>query len=288
MGISIKTRKNLWGKSGNRCAYCKTELVLEKDQFNRILNIGEECHIISQQVNGPRFKEIVKFDYDDIDNLILLCCNHHKMIDEQIEMFSVEKLHSLKNEHEIWVTNNLKTEETNDLKNQKTRIDALMSYIITKHDIDMNIRTAKQIFNSEEGLKIAFDEIKAIKKHVYEVIDKIKIEAPNYNVVVRDNNQHICDLMFKGKTLLIQFYQAYSNSPDDSYLLFAIVDGYFDKNGYADPLFPAKMKVIIRLNFSYNENGFFGWRNQENHNEFFISKDITEIWIEKYFTYTLS
>lgn len=217
-----------------------------------------------------------------------MCCNHHKIIDEQIEMFTIEKLHSIKNEHEIWVTRNLKTGETNALKNQKTRIDSLLSYITTKHNIDMNIKTAKQIFNSEEGLKIAFDEIKAIKKHVYEVIDKIKIEAPNYNVVVRDNKQHICDVIFKGKTLLIQFYQAYSNVPNDSYLLFAIVDGYFDKNGYSDPIYPAKMKEIIRLNFSYNENGIFGWRDQENNKHFFSSKEINEIWIEKYFTDTLS
>lgn len=283
MGITTKTRKSLWGKSGNKCSYCRTELVLEKDPFNRILNLGEECHIISQQENGPRYIQIENFDYDNIDNLILLCCNHHKMIDEQIELFPDEKLQSIKFEHETWVKSNLNSLEINNSKVEKSRIDTLLSYINTKHNIEMNINNAEQIINSEEGLKIAYAEIKAIKKHIYEVIDKIKIEAPNYNVEIRDNKQHICDLMFKKKTLLIQFYQAYGNVPVDSYLFFAIVDGYFDRNGNADPLFPAKMKELIRLNFSFDESGNFGWRNQENIEDFYTSKDITEIWVEGFF-----
>ena len=55
MGISSKTRKNLWAKSGNRCSICKIELFSKKkgkDEFN----IGEECHIISSNTNGPRHK----------------------------------------------------------------------------------------------------------------------------------------------------------------------------------------------------------------------------------------
>lgn len=80
MGISDKTRKNLWAKSGNRCSICKTELFSgqkNEDEFN----IGEECHIISSKQNGPRYKSNLD-NYDTYDNLILLCRNHHKEIDE--------------------------------------------------------------------------------------------------------------------------------------------------------------------------------------------------------------
>ena len=54
MAITNKTRKLLWGRSGNRCAFCKIELVAEKDHNNVNLNLGEECHIISSKIKGPR------------------------------------------------------------------------------------------------------------------------------------------------------------------------------------------------------------------------------------------
>lgn len=52
MGITDKVRKDLWAKSGNRCAICKKEFFtsIDTDDFN----IGDECHIVSSKPNGPR------------------------------------------------------------------------------------------------------------------------------------------------------------------------------------------------------------------------------------------
>jgi hypothetical protein len=281
MSITTKTRKILWGRSGNRCAICKTELVLEKDPFNRNLNIGEECHIISKRDNGPRHQEKKDFDYDDSENLLLLCCNHHTMIDEQVEKFPVEKLIEIKKQHEEWVKTNLDNEEFVQPE-EKSRIDNLISYVSAKHDKEMNLNSSRNIFSSSEGLQIAFEEAEKIKNIIKETIEKVNKAAPNYSIIIRDNRQHITDLMFKGKTLLSQFYQAYSNVADDSYLLFAVVNGYFNKDGSADPFYPVTMIEIIRLDFAYNEAGEFGWRNQENKEEFYNSQEITELWIEKF------
>ncbi len=101
MGISSKTRKNLWGKSGNRCSICKIELFSKRkdeDEFN----IGEECHIISSKINGPRHKPNID-DYDLYYNLILLCRNHHKEIDELTDTYTEELLRYVKLNHENWV-----------------------------------------------------------------------------------------------------------------------------------------------------------------------------------------
>ena len=56
MGITSKTRKMLWGKSGNRCAMpdCKKELVVNISEIDNHSIIGEECHIIAQSPDGPR------------------------------------------------------------------------------------------------------------------------------------------------------------------------------------------------------------------------------------------
>ncbi|MCH5240318.1 MAG: HNH endonuclease [Muribaculaceae bacterium] len=111
MAISEKSRKYLWGKSGNRCAICKAELVNTNNE-NKYYIIGEECHIVSSKPTGPRFEANLE-DYDNENNLILLCRNHHKEIDDlnNISIYPKEKLKNIKREHEAWVKENLS--ETN-------------------------------------------------------------------------------------------------------------------------------------------------------------------------------
>ena len=107
MSISDKDRKHLWAKSGNRCAICRQELFLS-NKNNEDFNIGEECHIVSSQLKGPRHVDNYQ-DYDSYDNLILLCRNHHKEIDDisNVSIYTKEKLHQIKHEHEKWVSESL-------------------------------------------------------------------------------------------------------------------------------------------------------------------------------------
>jgi|SRR3989339_40661 len=105
MAISEKTRKKLWAKSGNRCSICKTDLFSNKEKAED-LNIGEECHIISSKPNGPRHKEGLD-DYDLYNNLILLCRNHHKEIDELTDTYTEKLLWYIKLNHEDWVNTTL-------------------------------------------------------------------------------------------------------------------------------------------------------------------------------------
>ena len=109
MGILDKDRKRLWAKSGNRCAICKHELFLS-NKNNEDFNIGEECHIVSSQLKGPRHVDNYQ-DYDSYDNLILLCRNHHKEIDDKsnISIYTKEILHQIKDKHEKWVSESLMT-----------------------------------------------------------------------------------------------------------------------------------------------------------------------------------
>lgn len=110
MGITDKVRKDLWAKSGNRCAICKKEFFTKID--NDDFNIGEECHIISSKPNGPRHTENYG-DYDAYDNIILLCRNHYKEIDDpaNFSKYTVAKLAEIKKEHEKWVRQSLDPEK---------------------------------------------------------------------------------------------------------------------------------------------------------------------------------
>jgi hypothetical protein len=108
MPISDKTRKILWGRSGNRCAICKRELVVDATSTDDESVIGDERHIISRQLNGPRHDpNCPENQFDSYENLILLCRVHHKMIDDQHETYTVSILGQMKSSHEVWVSQKL-------------------------------------------------------------------------------------------------------------------------------------------------------------------------------------
>lgn len=107
-----KTRKIIWGRSGNRCAICRKELVINANNADEESIIGEECHIISGQENGPRYDASFPTDQlDEPENLILLCRVHHKIVDDQCETYTVEYLQKIKQKHELWVTSSLEKDE---------------------------------------------------------------------------------------------------------------------------------------------------------------------------------
>ncbi|MCL4384924.1 MAG: HNH endonuclease [Actinobacteria bacterium] len=108
MGITDKTRKLIWGKSGNRCAMCRHVLCIDATTEDDESIIGDECHIISNKENGPRFDIYYPDDkIDTYENLILLCRIHHKQVDDQYSTYTTEILKKIKENHEEWVTKQL-------------------------------------------------------------------------------------------------------------------------------------------------------------------------------------
>jgi len=146
MGITSKTRKVLWAKSGNRCSICKIEL-FSNEEGKEDLNIGEECHIISGQKKGPRYKEGL-IDYDKYENLILLCRNHHKEIDALTDTYTEELIRYIKQNHENWVSSTL----NNSIKNQKEKKARFLSRITSGKEL-LNILT------DSHGYRTDYDEI---------------------------------------------------------------------------------------------------------------------------------
>ena len=109
MTISDKTRKLLWGRSGNRCAYCRQELVMPGKTDNDSI-VGDECHIIAKRETGPRNNSSVSDEeVDSYNNLILLCKTHHKMVDDQPIEYSIQVLRKMKQSHEEWVSKTLQS-----------------------------------------------------------------------------------------------------------------------------------------------------------------------------------
>ncbi|WBL44252.1 HNH endonuclease signature motif containing protein [Algoriphagus halophytocola] len=129
MGISLKTHKILWAKSGSKCAFpeCKKDLVVDESETDDPSVIGEEAHIIGRKNDGPRGKsELPIEERDRYDNLILLCSIHHKLIDDQERKYTVQLLHQYKIEHENWVKENLRIDKA------KERVDIIYAGYIDK------------------------------------------------------------------------------------------------------------------------------------------------------------
>ena len=110
-------RKVLWGRSGGRCAFCRTELVINATPTDREAIVGAECHIIPQGEGGP----------DTYENILLLCGTHHTQVDNQPGEFPPERRREIKRDHEAWVDQQL----TPKLAKEKTLRVLLLPRITT-------------------------------------------------------------------------------------------------------------------------------------------------------------
>lgn len=91
----------LYARSGNQCAFsgCKVSLFETEEDSNT--NYSNICHIEGYAPNGPRYHPGISDDeVIGIDNLLLLCRNHHAKVDQNEAKYTVEVLKKMKHEHE--------------------------------------------------------------------------------------------------------------------------------------------------------------------------------------------
>lgn len=110
--INIKDQKILWARSAGRCSMpdCRKKLTFDKAEETGSVTFGEMCHIVGEKDSTSSPRGISKLpieDRNEYSNLILLCSNHHKIIDRDEKKWFVEILHKLKSDHELWVEESL-------------------------------------------------------------------------------------------------------------------------------------------------------------------------------------
>jgi hypothetical protein len=102
MAISDRDRKLLWARAHNRCACCRHPLTRNEATAGGDVVVTDEAHIVARAVDGPRGADGDRSNIDGYDNLILLCKNDHKMVDDLPLVYPVERLQLMKREHERW------------------------------------------------------------------------------------------------------------------------------------------------------------------------------------------
>lgn len=103
MSLTVRDRKILWSRAGNRCAFpgCRQELVEKNEDGGSDVIVGEEAHIIPRSRNGPRSCNWNREDnLDSYDNRIILCPKHHKFVDGSPEIYTKQCMIDMKSSHE--------------------------------------------------------------------------------------------------------------------------------------------------------------------------------------------
>lgn len=108
MAIRDADRKLLWGRAHNRCAMCKRPLTAqaESPQLGGLV-LGVEAHIIARSEAGPRGDTGARDTLDSYANLILLCPEDHKRVDDQPDVYPADRLRETKSAHEHWAEDRL-------------------------------------------------------------------------------------------------------------------------------------------------------------------------------------
>lgn len=115
--IPEKIKLILMGKSGGKCEFrgCDKK-ILEEALTGKSGIYSNFAHIIADRVNGPRGdKELSPKLAQAESNIMVLCFEHHKFIDENEKEYTVQMLNEMKEEHEKYITELMKTPKNNNV-----------------------------------------------------------------------------------------------------------------------------------------------------------------------------
>jgi tetratricopeptide (TPR) repeat protein len=96
---TVTTIKRLFAASGNQCAFPGCALPLVDPDSGAVL--GEICHVRARSPGGPRYDATqTEEQCHAFENLLLLCPSHHKIVDDNPDVYPVERLLEIKARHE--------------------------------------------------------------------------------------------------------------------------------------------------------------------------------------------
>lgn len=139
--IPEKIKVRLWGRAAGRCQYdgCNTPLWL--DTLTKVeFNVAYIAHIIADKPDGPRGDpELSEKLKDDIANLMLMCDQHHRLIDrEDVQGHPVSRLQDMKKRHET------RMEIVTSLHEEKESHLLLYGANVGEHHTPLNWKKAAQ------------------------------------------------------------------------------------------------------------------------------------------------
>ena len=107
MPVTERTLKVVWGQCAARCCICKKDLLHTANGTVASL-IGEVAHIVGETDSAARGRSILGLkERNEAGNLLLLCREHHKVVDDDPATYPVDRLSRIKDEHLAWIASSL-------------------------------------------------------------------------------------------------------------------------------------------------------------------------------------
>lgn len=156
----------LMGLCGGKCEFRGCEKSIVQDILTgEKSNFSNYAHIVASSANGPRGDKVLSSKLsNDENNIMVLCRDHHKEIDDFPEKYTVNILKDMKREHEAYIK---------DLMN----ITKESSVIGVKYTANISDRVTK--INDEDIRKCAFRQNKYCKGEIINLSDNKADERNN-------------------------------------------------------------------------------------------------------------
>lgn len=101
--IATNIARKLWAQCGGFCQNPSCNKYLFANVEDEVVSLANVAHIIGHGKSGPRSEHGLAdyIDKDGIANLMMLCLECHKIVDELEDKFSVEQMQEWKTAHEL-------------------------------------------------------------------------------------------------------------------------------------------------------------------------------------------
>lgn len=174
--IPKREMKLLCIKSGNRCAFsgCNAILVQDSTKLDGESIVAEIAHIKGEKPGSARYDSTMSDkERNSYPNLILLCNNHHQLIDDQPNTYTVEIIKDMKSKHEEWIIDATQKEMMNI---SFAELEIVTKYLISNQPettMDYTLIPLKDKINknglskiSEKLIGIGMTQVKQVAEYV--------------------------------------------------------------------------------------------------------------------------
>jgi hypothetical protein len=138
--VSNLTKLLLFVRAGGRCEFDgHKKYLLEHPLTLTEINLAQMAHIVAFKENGPRGDTVPRpEDINNIENLMLLCHDCHKLIDDNPDQYSVATLKAYKNSHEdqMYYVTGLSTRLRTTIVQLKSKINDQIVDIPVSHVLE--------------------------------------------------------------------------------------------------------------------------------------------------------
>ena len=159
-----KTKKQIFAVSGNKCYFPNCNIPLVYLESGTVT--GEICHIKGKRHGSPRYDpKQTNEERHGFENLLLMCPIHHKVIDDDLDSYTVSRLEDIKKNHE---QSNIGGEEpSSNITNLfiLNVTDNQLNYLFPNEELDFNqIIRMVIVYNEDLRMNYRLDEPEGIKQ----------------------------------------------------------------------------------------------------------------------------